>query len=119
MVRALLQIVLNGVALLIAAKVVPGIVYTGSLAQLLLAGLVLGLLNLLVKPIVSFFSFPLIVVTLGLFYLVINGVILLLAAYFLPHLLQVHGCLPAVLGGCVIAAFNWVVRALEPKKETR
>ena len=116
MMRALLQIVLNGVALFIAAKLVPGIVYTGSLLQLLLAGLVLGLLNLLVKPIVSFFSFPLIVLTLGLFYLVINGVILLLAAYFLPHMLQVHGCLPAVLGGCVIAAFNWVVRALEPKE---
>ena len=117
MVRALLQIVLNGVALLIAAKIVPGIVYTGSLAQLLLAGLVLGLLNLLVKPILSFFSFPFIVLTLGLFYLVINGLILLLAAYFLPHVLQVHGCLPAILGGCVIAAFNWVVRALEPKED--
>jgi putative membrane protein len=117
MMRALLQIVLNGVALLIAAKIVPGIVYTGSLAQLLLAGLVLGLLNLLVKPILSFFSFPFIVLTLGLFYLVINGLILLLASYFLPHVLQVHGCLPAILGGCVIAAFNWVVRALEPKED--
>jgi putative membrane protein len=116
MVRAVIQIVLNGVALLIAAKVVPGIVYTGSLAQLLLAGLVLGLLNLLVKPILSFFSFPLIVVTLGLFYLVINGLILLLASYFLPRMLHVEGCLPAVLGGCVIAVFNWVVRALEPKE---
>lgn len=116
MVRALLQIVMNGVALLVAAKLVPGIVYTGSLPQLLLAGLVLGLLNLLIKPIVTFFSFPLIVVTLGLFFLVINGVILMLAAYFLPHLLQVHGCLPAILGGLVIAAFNWIVRALEPKE---
>lgn len=116
MMRALIQIVLNGVALLVAAKVVPGIVYTGSLAQLLLAGLVLGLLNLLVKPILSFFSFPLIVVTLGLFYLVINGLILLLASYFLPRVLHVEGCLPAILGGCVIAVFNWVVRALEPKE---
>ena len=117
MVRALLQIIFNGVALLIAAKLVPGIVYTGSLPQLLLAGLVLGLLNLLVKPIVAFFSFPLIVLTLGFFYLVINGVIVWLAAYFLPGLLQVHGCLPAILGGLVIAAFNWVVRALEPKED--
>jgi putative membrane protein len=117
MLRALLQVVLNGVALLIAAKLVPGIVYTGDLLTLLLAGLVLGVLNLLVKPIVSFFSFPLIVVTLGLFYLVINGLILWLAAALLPHSLHVNGCLPAILGGLVIAAVNWLVRALERDKD--
>jgi putative membrane protein len=117
MVRALLQIVLNGVALLIAAKLVPGIIYTGDLLSLLLAGLVLGLLNLLVKPIVSFFSFPLIIVTLGLFYLVINGAILMLAAWLMPGYLQVNGCLPAILGGLVIAAVNWLVRALERDKD--
>jgi putative membrane protein len=117
MLRALLQIVLNGVALLIAAKLVPGIVYTGDLLSLLLAGLVLGALNLLVKPILSFFSFPLIVLSLGLFYLVINGLILMLAAAVLPDYLQVHGCLPAMLGGLVVAAVNWLVRAFERKED--
>lgn len=116
MVRALLQIVLNGVALLIAAKLVPGITYTGDLLYLLLAGLVLGLINLLVKPIVTFFSFPLIVVTLGLFYLVINGLVLLLADRLLADL-QVDGCLPAILGGLVIAVLNWLVRAVSPSSE--
>src|SRR5206468_966658 len=109
--------VLNGVALYVAAKLVPGIVYTGSLAGLLLAGLVLGLLNLLVKPILTFFSFPLIALTLGLFYLVINGLMLELAAALLPHHLQVHGCLPAILGGLVIAAFNWIARAVERNQD--
>ena len=61
MIRALLQIVLNGVAVLVAAYLVPGITYTGSLPSLLLVGLVIGLINLIVKPIVTFFSFPLIV----------------------------------------------------------
>ena len=78
-----------------------------------MAGLVLGLVNLIVKPIVSFFSFPLILLTLGLFYLVINGLMLYLAAFLLDGL-RVDGCLPAILGGLVIAAFNWVVRALTP-----
>ena len=110
MIRALLQVVLNGVALLIAARLIPGIVYTGDLLYLLIAGLVLGLINLIVKPIVSFFSFPLIVLTLGLFYLVINGLMLYLAAYFLDGL-QVDGCVPAILGGLVIAVSNWLVRA--------
>jgi putative membrane protein len=110
MLRALLQIVLNGVAILIAAYLVPGISYHGSLLYLLLAGLVFGLINLIVKPIVTFFSFPLIVVTLGLFYLVINGLMLYFAAALLKGL-DVQGCGAAILGGLVIAVINWLVRA--------
>jgi putative membrane protein len=111
MMRALLQIVLNGVAVLAAAYLVPGISYTGSLLSLLLVGLVIGLINLIVKPIVTMLSLPLIVVTLGLFYLVINGLMLWLAALLLPHTLQVSGCGAAILGGLVIALVNWLVRA--------
>lgn len=114
MVRALLQVVLNGIALLVAAYLVPGVVYTGDLWYLLLAGLVLGLVNLLVKPIVSFFSLPFIVLTLGLFYLVINGLMLWLAAALLDGL-RVEGCVSAILGGLVIAAFNWLLRAFTAK----
>ena len=110
MLRALLQIVLNGVAVLVADYLVPGISYTGSLVYLLLVGLVIGIINLIVKPIVTFFSLPFIVLTLGLFYLLINGLILWLAAAFLDEL-AVDGCLPAILGGLVIALCNWVVRA--------
>jgi putative membrane protein len=115
MIRALLQIVLNGVALLVAAYLVPGITYSGSLLYLLVAGLVMGLVNLLVKPIVTFFSFPLILVSLGLFFLVINGLMLLLVDYFLDGL-RVDGCLPAILGGVVIALFNWLTRAFTAKE---
>lgn len=115
MLRALLQIVLNGVALLIAARLVPGIHYQGSLLYLLVAGLVLGLINLIVKPIVSALSCPLILLTLGLFYLVINGLMLWLADFFLEGL-RVDGLVPAILGGLVIAAFNWVARLLTPEK---
>jgi putative membrane protein len=115
MIRALLHIVANGVGLLIADRLVPGITYNGDLLYLLIAGLVIGLMNLLVKPIVSFFSFPLILVTLGLFYLVINGLMLYLAAYFLDGL-QIEGCVPAILGGLVIAVLNWVVGALIPDR---
>jgi putative membrane protein len=109
--RALLQVVLNAVALWLAANLVPGIQYRGGIEWLLLAGLVLGLLNLLVKPVLTFFSLPLIVLSLGLFYLVINGLVLYLAAWLMPHHLQVAGCGTAILGGLVIAVFNWAVRA--------
>jgi putative membrane protein len=111
MIRALLQIALNGVAVLVAAYLVPGISYTGSLPALLLVGLVVGLINLIVKPVVTLFSFPLIVLTLGLFYLLINGLMLYLAAWLLPHHLHVSGCGAAILGGLVVALVNWLVRA--------
>jgi len=111
MIRALLQIVLNGVAVLVAAYLVPGITYTGSLPALLLVGLVVGLVNLIVKPVVTLFSLPLIVLTLGLFYLLINGLMLYIAAWLLPHHLEVHGCGAAILGGLVVALVNWLVRA--------
>jgi putative membrane protein len=118
MMRALLQIVLNGVAVLAAAYLVPGISYTGSWLGLLLVGLVIGLVNLIVKPIVTLFAFPLIVVTLGLFYLVINGLMLYVAAWLVPHHLRVSGCGAAILGGLVIAMDNWLVRAFTRDKES-
>lgn len=106
-----LQIVLNALALWLAATLVPGVVYTGNVLYLLFAGLVMGLVNLLVKPVVTLLSLPFIILTLGLFYLVINGLMLWLVAVLLPGL-SVDGCLPAILGGLVIGLFNWVVRGL-------
>jgi putative membrane protein len=110
MLRALLQIVLNGLGLLLAAHLVPGIHYQGGLLYLLLAGLVIGLINLLVKPLVTLLSLPLIILTLGLFYLAVNGLMLYLAAGLLSGL-SIDGCLPAILGGLVMGLFNWAVRA--------
>lgn len=110
MIRAIVQVVLNAIALLLASYLVPGIVYEGGVLYLLLAGLVMGLINLLVKPVVTLLSLPLVVLTLGLFYLAINGAMLWLAAALLDGL-RVEGCLPAILGGLVVALFNWVVRA--------
>ena len=109
--RALAQIVLNGVGILLAAYLVPGIDYQGGLLYLLLAGLIMGLVNLLVKPLVTLLSLPFIVLTLGDFFLVINGLMLYLAAFLLSGL-TVEGCLPAILGGIVLALFNWLVRGL-------
>jgi putative membrane protein len=109
--RALLQVVLNAAALWLAANLHLGVTYTGGLLYLLLAGLVLGLLNLLVKPILTFLSLPLIVLSLGLFYIVINGLVLYLAAWLMPHHLHLAGCSSALLGGLVIAVVNWAVHA--------
>lgn len=111
MLRALVQIVLNGVAILLVARIVPGIEYQGDFWYLLLTGLVVGGINLLVRPLVVFLSLPFIVLTLGLFFIVINGALLYLAAWILDGL-TIEGCFPAILGGLVMALFNWIIRAL-------
>jgi len=111
MLRALVQIVLNGIAILLVAKLVPGIHYQGDLLYLLLTGLVVGGINLLVRPLVVLLSLPFIVLTLGLFFMVVNGVLLYLASFLLNGL-TIDGCFPAILGGLVMALFNWIVRSL-------
>ncbi len=110
--RALLQVTVNALGLLVAAHLVPGIEFEGGLLYLLLAGLAIGLINLLVKPFAILLSLPFILLTLGLFFVVINGAMLWLAALFLDGL-TVHGCVPAILGGLVMALINWLVRAFE------
>ncbi len=110
--RALLQVTVNALGLLVAARLVPGIEFEGGLLYLFLAGLAIGLINLLVKPLAILFSLPFIVLSLGLFFLVINGAMLWLAAFFLDGL-TVQGCGPAILGGLVMALVNWLVRAFE------
>ena len=60
----------------------------------------------------TLFSLPLIVLTLGLFFLVINGAMLLLAGYLLDGL-TIDGCLPAILGGLVLALCNWLLRVFK------
>jgi putative membrane protein len=116
MIRAILQVLANAGALYLAARIVPGISYEGGPLYLIGAGLLLGLINLLVKPVVSFLSCPLIVLTLGLFYLVINALMLKLADFFLGGL-RVEGLLAAILGGCIIAFANWVLRAFVSEKK--
>lgn len=109
--RILLAIVFNAVALYVTAMLVPGISFHGSWINLLVAGAVFGLFNLIVKPVAVLLSLPLLVVTLGLFYFVLNGILLWVASFFLPGYL-VGGILPGILGSLVITIVNWALHAL-------
>jgi putative membrane protein len=110
-VKILLSIVANAVALLATAYVVPGISFAGSWVQLLVAGAIFGLLNLIVRPIALLLSVPLLVLTLGLFYFVLNGLLLWLFSAFMPGY-HVAGLWAGILGSLVIMVVNWVVHAL-------
>src|SRR5215207_4534127 len=78
--HVLTRLLINAAALWVATQVVTGITYTGDGASLLGVALVFGVLNVLIKPILFFLSFPFVILTLGLFTLVINAGMLLLTA---------------------------------------
>jgi putative membrane protein len=103
---------------LLASGIVPGIHVDGSGWQLLLSGAIFGLFNVFVRPIVLFLSFPAVILTLGLFYLVVNGLLLWLASLFLPGY-RVDGLLAGILGSLVIAIFNWAMGTAFGRKAER
>jgi putative membrane protein len=109
--RVLLSIVSNAVALYATALVVPGISFQGNVVMLLVAGAIFGLFNLIVRPVAMLLSLPLLIVTLGLFYFVLNGILLWVASFFLPGY-NVAGIVPGILGSLVFAIVNWALHAL-------
>jgi putative membrane protein len=113
--RLLIGIVLNAVALW-ATTFVPGISFQGNFVTLLVAGLLLGLFNLIVRPIAMFLSFPLLILTLGLFYFVLNGILLWAASFILPGY-RVDGLLAGILGALVMSLINWALSALVSGKK--
>lgn len=76
MISFIVRIFGNSLALYVAYYFVPGFVISGSWKEYLMAGAFLGLLNLVVRPVLKAISMPLIILTLGLFTLVINGLLL-------------------------------------------
>lgn len=101
---------LNAVALALTAWVVPGISVSGAVA-LIVAALVIGLLNALVKPILVVLTLPLTILTLGLFLLVLNALLFWLAAAVVPGF-AVSGFLSALLGAVVMAIVGWALAKL-------
>ena len=117
--RAILRVLINSAALYLAARWVRGIDFDGVWWELLLAGLVLSVINLILRPILLLISFPLLIITLGLFYFVINGIILFLLPFFIPGF-RVDGIWPAIIGALVISLVNLVLNwLLKPKKRIR
>ncbi len=109
--KLLVRWMVNAAALWAAASLVSGIVVTGGLGPLLVAALVVGLLNALVRPVLVVLTFPLTVLSLGLFLLVLNGFLLWLAGVLAPGL-HLEGFLAAVLGAAVMSLVGTVLDAV-------
>jgi putative membrane protein len=104
-VRFILRGLVAALGLWLASYLVPG-VHVHGVKTLIVAGLLLGLANALVRPILTFLTLPLTIVTLGLFLFVVNGLMVLLVGWVLHRFgdasYQVHGLLPAILTTVVI-----------------
>jgi putative membrane protein len=104
-----IRLVVNAAALWVAAQLVSGFVITG-VTPLILAALVLGLINAIVRPILLILTLPLTLVTLGLFLFILNAFCIWLTSRLVPGF-EVHTFLAAVLGALVISLVSWIVTA--------
>jgi putative membrane protein len=106
MLKLILRALIGALGLYLASRFVDGIA-VDDMTTLLIAAVLLGIVNAIVRPVVFLLTLPLTILTLGLFLLVINAAMLGLTAYFLEGF-AVSGLIPAVLGSVVISVVVWI-----------
>lgn len=122
----LLRLAINALAIWLAAAWVGGIELKdppdggtgGKILVVVCVAIVFGLINALVKPIVKLLSLPLVIVTLGLFLLVINALMLWLTAVITgatEYGLRIEGFWPAIFGAIIVTVVNWVLGIFVPE----
>jgi putative membrane protein len=125
--KLLTRLVVNALALGVAVWLFDGITLTGGsdtdkLVKLLIVGAIFGLVTSVVRPIVSFFSLPLIILTLGLMLLVINALMLLLTSKIAGSVdlgFHVDGFWVALFGSIVISLASMILEAIFPSPDRR
>lgn len=103
----------NVVALFVAAWVLDGVTYGDSWWSLLIAAAVFTIVNVFIKPILAILSIPFIVVTLGLFYFLINILMLYVTDWIVPDF-ELETFWWAVLAAIIVSIVNWIMRMLLP-----
>jgi putative membrane protein len=106
----LLQWLLSAIALMLVSRIVPGFIVQG-LAPALIASLVIGLLNATVGLLLKIVTFPISILTLGIFLLVINALMIRLASGIVPGF-HVNGFVPAFWGAVVLALLGILIKAI-------
>ena len=120
--RAFLKWIMNTIAIILAIKFVPGIIYSGAWWGILLASMIFGLVNTLIRPLVKLFTFPLLILTLGLFTFIINAMMLSLTSWLSESMhigFRVEGFKAAFWGSLVISIVSLVLGCLIPPEEEK
>jgi putative membrane protein len=105
--RLIAKFLVIAAAVWIVAAVVDGVEVQEGLASSLVIALVFAAVNVVVKPVLKLLSFPLLILTLGLFLIAINAALLGLTA-LLTDRLQIDGVGPAVIAALIISAVTWI-----------
>lgn len=111
---------INALSIAIAVKVVDGIVFTGEWWKMIFIGAVFGIVNSFLKPLVTFFTLPIIILSLGLFTLIVNTLMLLFTVSLSGPLslgIQIHGFWPAFKGALIISIVSMVLSWLTGMKK--
>ncbi len=114
MQNLIIRLFVNAVALWVAAQLVGGINLSGEFWAIMLVAAVFGIVNALIRPLLLFLSLPLLVITLGLFTLVVNALMLMLTAW-LVGALSVAGFWPALLGSLLISVVSFLFSVILPE----
>jgi putative membrane protein len=107
------RVIINAIAIAVTATLLPGIhVVNQDIGTLLILGLIFGLVNALIKPLVQLLTCPFILITLGLFIFVINGLMLLLTASLSGGRLIVDGLGWAIIGGIIMGIIGVILESV-------
>ncbi|HPN96381.1 MAG TPA: phage holin family protein [Candidatus Moranbacteria bacterium] len=106
--RIFVHILANSAAILLANRLIPGLVFFGSWWDLAVAGMVLGIINSLIRPVIKLLSFPLVFLTLGLFSIIIN-IALLFVVDSLLSTIQIDGFWSAFWAVIIISITNNII----------
>lgn len=120
--RLIARLLINAFALWCAAHFIDGIQYAGSWQGLLGLALVFGFVNTFIRPVLSLLSFPIRLLTLGLFTLVLNALMLLLTAWLAARFniaFTVHGFIAALLGSLLISLISVLLGFVVRREERR
>ncbi len=112
LLKILFHILSNAVAILVAARLVSGFIFTGDYIKLVLAALILTGINMFLKPILKLFLGPFIILSLGLFTIVINALMLRLLDTISPEL-TIEGIMPLLSATIIIGIINFVLNIAE------
>jgi putative membrane protein len=104
--KFVVRVIFGALGLWVASQVVPGI-HVRDTTALILAALLLGVVNALVRPIVVILTLPLTIVTLGLFLLIVNAAMIGLVSMIVPGF-AVHGLIPGILAAVITGVASWI-----------
>lgn len=118
----ILRVMINALSIVIAVKLVDGLTFAGDWWKMIIVGAVFGLVNSFIKPIVKFFTIPFIILTLGLFTLIINTLMLALTASLSDSLnlgFHILGFWPAFKGAIIVSIVSMVLSWITGLRQIR